>query len=196
MLEFPLWKKLTLWALTLAFALSAVPSLLATGGVELPEDTGLPEINLGLDLAGGSHLLLEVDPDDVKAKELETMEESVRAVLRRAEPRVRIGDLSTSGDQLSFILRDASEIDRARGLIEPLMQGEDFVAKWDLQVIDGQRMVLTLTDSGLDTAVDRVMDVNIEIVRRFHFKIVRSTIITASCSLSDNRRRLLDHGML
>ena len=37
MLDFPLWKRLWLWGVTLFFALAAVPSLLAIGGVRLPE---------------------------------------------------------------------------------------------------------------------------------------------------------------
>ena len=64
MLEFPLWKKIWLWALTLAFSAAALPSLLGFTNVDIPESA--PTVNLGLDLAGGSHLLLEADPDDVR----------------------------------------------------------------------------------------------------------------------------------
>src|SRR6478752_6199597 len=61
MLDFPLWKRIWLWALTLFFALAAVPSLLVLGGIHLPAALPSPMVNLGLDLAGGSHLMLEAD---------------------------------------------------------------------------------------------------------------------------------------
>ena len=40
------------------------------------------------------HILLEADPADVGKTRLETMEESVRAEMRRASPRIGIGDIS------------------------------------------------------------------------------------------------------
>ena len=100
-----------------------------------------PQVNLGLDLAGGSHLLLEAKADDVRAQRLDNMEESVRQLMRNASPRIRIGDVSTADGKLSFMLENAADIDRARGLIEPAMQGATTVREWELQVVDGQRIV-------------------------------------------------------
>jgi preprotein translocase subunit SecD len=166
MLDFPLWKKLSLWATTLAAALLALPSLANVAGLDWPSVLPRPEVNLGLDLAGGSHLLLEAKPADVRAQRLENMEETVRQLMRNASPRIRIGDVSTAGGELSFILESAADIDRARGLIEPVMQGASTVREWELKVVDGQRMVLTQTDAGVDQAIDDAMDSATEVVRR------------------------------
>ena len=114
MLDFPLWKRLWLWAVTLFFALAAVPSLISLTGASWPAALPSPSINLGLDLAGGSHLMLEGDIDEVARQRLETKEESVRDALRDAEPRIRFRDVSTSGGRLSFTLEDPSQIDAAR----------------------------------------------------------------------------------
>src|SRR3989337_1223422 len=59
MLDFPLWKRVWLWAVTLFFALAAVPSLVSLTGANWPAALPNPMVNLGLDLAGGSHILLE-----------------------------------------------------------------------------------------------------------------------------------------
>lgn len=166
MLEFPLWKKLWLWGLTLAVAAAALPSLVTSAGLAWPAALPGPQINLGLDLAGGSHLLLEAKAEDVAAQRLTTMEESVRQLMRNAKPRIRIGDVSTANGRLAFMLEEAADIDRARGLIEPLMMGTGLQREWDLQVIDGQRMVLTPTQSGIDTALNDAMDAATEVVRR------------------------------
>ena len=166
MLEFPFWKKLWLWGLTLAASVLALPSLTNVAGLDWPSALPDPQVNLGLDLAGGSHLLLEAKAADVRAQRLENMEENVRQLMRNAEPRIRIGDVSTGDGRLSFILEDAADIDRARGLIEPTMQGASTVREWELQVVDGQRMVLSPTDAGVNQAIDDAMDSATEVVRR------------------------------
>ena len=166
MLDFPLWKKITLWVVTLGFVAAALPSLLAPAGVDLGDDSAAPEISLGLDLAGGSHLLLEADPDDVAAQRLENMEESVRAVFSRPDPSIRFNDMSRNNGQLSFFLESVAEIDRARELLEPLLQGNGLQREWDMEVVDGQRMVLTSTASGQSVAVDSAMEGAIEVVRK------------------------------
>jgi preprotein translocase subunit SecD len=166
MLDFPLWKKLSLWALTLAAAVLALPSLAGVAGLPWPAALPNPQVNLGLDLAGGSHLLLEAKADDVRAQRLDNMEESVRQLMRNASPRIRIGDVSTADGKLSFMLENAADIDRARGLIEPAMQGATTVREWELQVVDGQRIVLSQTDAGVEQAIDDAMDSATEVVRR------------------------------
>jgi preprotein translocase subunit SecD len=168
MLDFPLWKRLYLWAVTLFFALAAVPSLLTLGGVQWPAVLPKPMVNLGLDLAGGSHLLLEANPSQVAKQRLEAMEESVRSALRNAEPRVRIGDISTSGGRLSFLLEDPGQVDAARGVIEPLTTGAGLSGQrdWTIQVVDGSRFVISQTQAGLDLAIDNAMDSATEVVRK------------------------------
>ncbi len=166
MLDFPLWKKLWLWAITLAAAVLALPSLFNVSGLDWPSALPNPQVNLGLDLAGGSHLLLEAKASDVRAQRLENMEETVRQLMRNANPRIRIGDVSTADGRLSFMLDSAADIDRARGLIEPVMQGANLSREWDLSVVDGQRMVLEQTDAGVNQAVNDAMDSAREVVIR------------------------------
>jgi preprotein translocase subunit SecD len=59
-------------------------------------------INLGLDIAGGSQLP-EADIADAAKQRLQAMED-VTTELRRGELRIAIGDISTSGGRLSFIV--------------------------------------------------------------------------------------------
>ncbi|MDF1834652.1 MAG: protein translocase subunit SecD [Alteraurantiacibacter sp. bin_em_oilr2.035] len=166
MLDFPLWKRLSLWGITLALALLAAPSITGLIGLNALQDLDGPEINLGLDLAGGSHILLEADPSQVAEQRLETAEESVRDLMSRAEPRIVIGDVSTLDNRLSFMLEDPSDIDRAREELRELINGTGLVAQWRLNVVDGNRMVLTQAEQGLDEAVEGAMESAVEVVRR------------------------------
>ena len=65
MLDFPRWKQIWFWFLTLAAAACALPSLFELGNARWPAMLPNPVIHLGLDLAGGSHILLEADPSQV-----------------------------------------------------------------------------------------------------------------------------------
>ncbi len=166
MLDFPLWKKVWLWGLTLVASVLALPSLFNVSGLDWPSALPNPQVNLGLDLAGGSHLLLEAKAADIRIQRLENMEENVRQLMRNAKPRIRIGDVSTGDGRMSFMLESQADIDRARGLIEPLMQGVNLTREWDLSVVDGQRIVLAPTNAGIDTALNDAMESATEVVRR------------------------------
>ncbi len=166
MLEFPRWKKIWLWGLTLLAILAALPSLLSATTIRWPDGLPNPTVNLGLDLAGGSHILLEAETRQVAAQRLENMEEGVRNAMRTAEPRIRIGDVSTQGGRLSFLLDNPGDIDRARELLTPVLNGQGLTREWDLSVVDSNRMVLTPTQAGLTQAVTDAMDSATEVVRK------------------------------
>ena len=168
MLDFPLWKRVWLWAVTLVFALAAEPSLVTLTGVNWPAVLPSPMVNLGLDLAGGSHIMLEADPRQVEQQRLDTMEEAVRAALRDAEPRIRVDDVSASRGRLSFVVEDPSQVDAARDAVEPLTSGAGLTGQrdWTIQVLDGNRFVVAQTQAGLNLAVDQAMDSATEVVRK------------------------------
>jgi preprotein translocase subunit SecD len=168
MLDFPRWKKISLWAITLLVALAALPSLLSSTNIRWPEALPDPMVNLGLDLAGGSHLLLETEPEQVATQRLESMEEAVRNALSDAQPRIQIGDISTADGRLTFMLEDPATVDAARDLIEPLTEGAGLTGQrdWTIDFVDGNRFLMEQTDAGLDLAVTQAMDSAAEIVRR------------------------------
>ena len=168
MLDFPRWKRIVYWLLTLVAIAAAIPSLASLAGVRLPAGVPHPMINLGLDLAGGSRLLLEADSSQVARQRVENMEESVRSRMRNAEPRINIGDISSNGGQLTFIVEDAAQVDAAREQILPLTTGAGLTGQrdWEIKVEDGNRFVLTPTQAGIDQAVDHAMETAIEVVRK------------------------------
>jgi preprotein translocase subunit SecD len=166
MLDFPLWKRIWVWGLTIIVAACSLPTLVTQLGGTWPSQLPDWQVNLGLDLAGGSQLLLEAQPSDVAKQRLETMNETVRTRLREAKPRIQIGDVSTANGRLSFLLEDPSQVDAAREALLPALNGTGTVREWDLQVVDGSRFVLTQTPKGLDNAVTQAMDSATEVVRK------------------------------
>lgn len=169
MLDFPRWKVWLVTLTTLAGLLLAVPSLVPEAWLaRLGDPEAMPRINLGLDLSGGSHILLEADTTDVARQRLAQMEETVRTELRRNQPRIEIGDISTSGGRVAFMVRDVAQLDAAMERIRQLTQpvGIGGQRDWNVAVVDSTRIVLTPTKAGLDAAVDSAMEVATEVVRK------------------------------
>jgi len=168
MLDFPTWKKVWYWGLTLALCALSLPTILSFTSIPWPAAVPGPKVNLGLDLAGGSRLLLEADRNQVVQQRLQGMEESVRTRLNQAEPRIAIGDVSSRGGSLSFTVRDISQVDAAREAILPLTTGAGMTGQrdWDIRVNDGNRFVLSPTAAGIDLEVSNAMETAVEVVRK------------------------------
>ena len=73
---------------------------------------GARPMNLGLDLRGGVHFLLEVDMKAAVSQRLERYETDLRRALR--ESNVRYNGIERRGDSLSIVLRDAADRTTAR----------------------------------------------------------------------------------
>lgn len=169
MLDFPRWK---VWLVSLVVAagvLLSIPSLIASTPLASSWPSWLPQykINLGLDLAGGSHLLYEADAADAQKRRLQTMEDSVSTELRR-DPSIDIGDISTAGGRLSFMVRDPRQVDaaveRMRALTKPVaLTG---YRDWDVAVVDSTRIVMTPTPSGAAAAMKDAMSLARDVVGR------------------------------
>lgn len=167
MLDFPRWK---VWSITLMLAfgvLLAIPSFIPES-ILARTGLSLPRINLGLDLSGGSHLMLEADTTELAKANIDRMEEQVRTEMRRADPAIAIGEISTTGGRLSFFVRDGVRLDDAVERIRTLTQPSGMTGQrdWNVAVVDSTRIVLTPTEAGLAQATNAAMDVATEVVRK------------------------------
>ena len=86
MVQIPRWQVILIVVVLLAGLVFAVPNLMKRETTEaLPGWVPSDQINLGLDLQGGSYLLLEADIDNVIREQVENLIDSTRAALRRAK---------------------------------------------------------------------------------------------------------------
>jgi preprotein translocase subunit SecD len=72
-------------------------------------------LNLGLDLRGGVHFLMQVDLDEAVTKRMQSAESDVRTLLR--EKDVRHAGISRAGDAVQVRFRDTASRDQARDLL-------------------------------------------------------------------------------
>ncbi len=169
MLDFPRWKVWLVLATTVIGIVLALPSILPSSVTSyFPDRLRTTKINLGLDLAGGSHLLFEADTSDVTKGRLERMDEAIRTEMRRNDPKVEIGDISTAGGQISFMVRDSAQIDAAVEVARKQTNGIGVTGQrdWDVAVRDGIRIVMTPTAAGLNDEVNKALETAVSVIRK------------------------------
>jgi preprotein translocase subunit SecD len=183
MLDFPRWKTIGVALLVLIGCLLAVPSMIpermfepatatrAAGPLAFVPEVLRPRVNLGLDLAGGSHIMLEADIADVRKQRLDNMERSIRTAMRGergSDDDIGIGAITRAGSSLSFLLRDPTQIDAARERLNQFTTGDVTTGQrtWNIEVRDSNRMVMTLTRTGISTFVSEAMSGARDVVDR------------------------------
>lgn len=115
-------------------------------------------VNLGLDLRGGSHLLLEVQVDVAVRDRVASLVDEVRRELRDA--KIGYTELGASGPSgVSFLVRDTEQVKDAIDKVRRLDDGLDTTS-------ENGRVHLMFSERALKDLKSKVMDQSIEIVRR------------------------------
>ncbi len=169
MLDFPRWKVWMIWGVLALGIILSIPSFFPKAQVETwPSWVPKKHISLGLDLAGGSQLLLEADLADAEKQRLAAMEDQISSELRRNDPRIAIGDVSTSGGRISFVVRDPTQLDSAVERVRTLTQPVGLTGSrdWTVEVMDGNRIVVAPTAQGAANALNDAMTVARDVVAR------------------------------
>lgn len=166
MLHFPRWKIIAITLSCVFGVLLAVPSLLPPAWTSGLPGWMRPTVNLGLDLAGGSQLLLEAETSGLMRQRLDQMEDSVRQVMR--QNNIEVAEVSTANDQVSFVVRNPAQLEAAGTQVRNLANPGGALAptrEWDVRQ-DGNRIILTQTDAGRAAALDNAMNVAREVIDR------------------------------
>ncbi len=172
MLYFSRWKTILIWLTVLAGVLFAAPNLMPKSVLDqLPSFVPHKQITLGLDLQGGSYILLEIDKQSLIAERLQTIQDDSRQRLRT--DRIGYSGINSSGNTITIRLRDPSQTDAAMKTLEPLAQpissgmmsggsvNEVAIARLQPGVI-----TVSLTDDGVAYRVSTAVTQSIEVVRR------------------------------
>lgn len=172
MLYFSRWKTVLIWLAVVLAAVFAFPNLLSRDeAATLPEFLPSKQMTLGLDLQGGSHILLQVDRQDIIKERLESTADEVRRMLRA--DGIGYTGLSGTGQVVQVRIRDEARIEEAKeslsDLTEPVSSGlfsGGVLTEITLEEPQPQLLRLTLTDEGIDYRVSNAVSQSIEVVRR------------------------------
>src|SRR5262249_28756394 len=149
--------------------LFAVPNFLPAKMVESWPKWAQRHVVLGLDLQGGSHILLAVDTAAVRKEKLESLRDDVRRVLR--DIRVGYTGLVVRGNSVEVRIREATQGDESlpklRELPQPL---GGFIGTTGARSLDvtnaGPLTRLTVTDPAITERVRQAVEQSIQIVER------------------------------
>lgn len=166
MINIARWK-IILTAIVCAFALLySMPNVMGEGARnfitdKLPGFVPHKTVNLGLDLQGGSHLLLEVDLSSVIKERSEGLVNSLRPDLRSAKIGYRrLDDLpANAGGGVRIQLRDEADVDAARKIVRDLDNSLAIE-------VSGDQINASFTDEAIAEIQSQTIDQSIEIVRR------------------------------
>ncbi|MDP1963410.1 MAG: protein translocase subunit SecD [Reyranella sp.] len=159
MLNLPRWQTIVIIAITVLSGLFALPNMLPTSVLDaLPHWYSQNRINLGLDLRGGAHFLLEADLRSVLTERLTNLSDSVRADMRKQQ--VGIKDVTVEpGRAVIVVLRDETQRTKA---IEAIRALDPALAVSG----SGDTIRVAYSEQELFRRKKEVIDQSIEILRR------------------------------
>jgi protein-export membrane protein SecD len=128
----------------------------------MPSSVKLPSwwqpVSLGLDLRGGSNLLLQVDIDEVLRERMSTLEDSARQTLR--EHRIRYQNLVAGKDNVRVKIENVNARNQAVGYFKKMDDG------LEVKTNDEGTIEIAYSDIALGQLKAKVVEQSIEIVRR------------------------------
>ncbi len=168
---FSRWKTVAILMVLVGGFLVSLPNLLPRSA--FPEWFPLRQVVLGLDLRGGSYLLLEVDTSVLMRERLENLVDGTRRTMAQASPRIGYTGLAARPEQRSIQLRvlDAAQHAEAVRLVRELantvavgsgQQQPDI----EVSITGDGLLTATITEAGLRAKATNAVEQSIEIVRR------------------------------
>jgi SecD/SecF fusion protein len=172
MLHVSRWKTLFIWLTVAASLLLALPNVFSDEELDaLPSWFPHQKVTLGLDLQGGSHIMLKLERQDIVKERLETIVGDIRTQLRDAG--IRYTGLSGVGQQIQVRITDVAKVPDAiealRLLTDPVSVGGltgGTVTEVALEQGEDGVLRLNLTDAGIDYRVSSAVNQSMEVVRR------------------------------
>lgn len=171
MLYFSRWKTVFIWFVIAVSMLIAAPNLFTNEQLaKLPSWFPTHKVTLGLDLQGGSHIMLKIERADIVKERLETVVGDIRNSLREAN--VRYSGLTGTGQEVQVRITDPAQIqaakDALKSLIAPVSAGSfgGTVEEVTLQDDGSGLLRLDLTDAGIEYRMSSALTQSIEVVRR------------------------------
>jgi preprotein translocase subunit SecD len=169
MLYFTRWRALGIILTALIVCLCAVPNFFPEAQVKTWPAWAQRRLVLGLDLQGGSYLLLEVDSNYVKKEKLDQVRDDVRRTLRDA--KIGYTGLVTRGDTVEVRVKDTdlqTSLAKLRDVAQPIGGLLGSSGQRDLDVADagGGLIRLSLSQPAMVERMRKTIEQSIQIVER------------------------------
>ncbi|MGD0434485.1 MAG: protein translocase subunit SecD, partial [Acetobacteraceae bacterium] len=164
MMYFSRLKAAAILGVCLLGLLVSLPNVLPAPASWMPWRT----VHLGLDLKGGSYLLMEVDMKAVIKERLDGLVDGIRQALRPGAIFYQTLEAQPDQNRVVLRLRDPGKTDAAMAALKPLVQqeGPSGTADLDIDSTPDGTITLTLSPVALHARASAAVQQSIEIVRR------------------------------
>ncbi|AQR62257.1 protein-export membrane protein SecD [Brevundimonas sp. LM2] len=167
MIQLSRWKVIVLAVALFFGVLLALPNVLSPAQrAALPGFMPKNALNLGLDLQGGSYLLLEVDVEAMRTKRVDNLIEDVRVALREAA--IPTNQITREAGGAVITLADPARSEAAYEALRTLVgaAGPNGAPERVATRLPDGRVRLAFTQQTLDAMGPTAVDQSIEVVRR------------------------------
>src|SRR3977135_4320213 len=170
MLYFSRWKALSIIVIAVLVCLCAVPNFFPEAKVKTWPKWAQRHLVLGLDLQGGSHILLEVDANSVKKDKLDQVRDDVRRALRDA--KISYTGLNVRNDGVEVRIRKDTDLQNALGKLRELSQplggllGSSGQRSLEVSDAGGGLIRLTVPQAAITERIRQTIEQSIQIVER------------------------------
>src|SRR6202522_2153834 len=170
MLYFTRWKALAIILAALMVCLCAAPNFFPEARVKTWPVWAQRHLVLGLDLQGGSYLLLEVDSNYVKKEKLDQVRDDTRRVLREA--KISYTGLNVRSDTVEVrITKDTEQptaLSKLRDLSQPLggLLGSNGQRTLEVGDAGGGLIRLTVPQAAITDRIRQSVEQSIQIVEK------------------------------
>ena len=169
MLYFTRWKALAIILTALVVCLCAVPNFFSEATVKSWPAWAQRRLVLGLDLQGGSHILLEVDANAVKKDKLDQVRDDVRRTLREA--KIGYTGLAVRADSAEVRVKETdvqNALAKLRELSQPLggLLGSSGQRSLEVSDAGGGLIRLTVPQAAVTERIRQAVEQSIQIVER------------------------------
>ncbi|WP_336276564.1 protein translocase subunit SecD [Bartonella sp. CB178] len=146
----------------------ALPNLFSQKRVQTSSFLPDTRVTLGLDLQGGSSLLLEIDTEALKRDQLRTVLSNVRNTLR--EKRIHTSSIRIIEDSVVAVISDPAQNEKAisalKTLIAPVYAGFGTATNNIIISTQNEAVHVSLTESSIKDRINNAVEQSLEIIRR------------------------------
>ena len=171
MLHFPRWKTFSIIGVIILALIVALPNILSREMQARLKPYGLRPVTLGLDLQGGSSILLEIDRADLRVRLTDQILGDIRSALREA--RIGYSGINRFDNGVRVRISKPEDIERAnvefKKLVQPLDTGL-FGSGTQTRLFDvnqqDQQFTFSFNEAGVEAKIAAAISQSIKIVEK------------------------------
>lgn len=159
MISIPLWRAVIVLLICLGGVLFSLPTFLSEATLKtMPSWFPTHRVNLGLDLQGGSHLLLEVDVKSGLKDRLQLTLEDIRTQLRKE--KIFYSALMLQGEAITFRTKESADVSNAEKILKR------FDSHFIIDIKDNNQLSVTFDEMSREDYTNKIIAQSLEIVSR------------------------------